>query len=632
MLRTGEWRSTARDILQPHLTVRGDGFHRDPPDPASIEYRLNGPVPVYEKAWRWAVFDRIQLMETPPQYEWLPVHEIHKPNLFYWLVATAGKIGLPLDASGLRLLNALPAILLVAGVFLWGRRWFDSSSGFWAAAALATGVHFMWLARESRMDMLLALMITAVFWCWEAGYRADRRQVRIACFGAFYILLAGATLLKSVGYVLVTGLAIMAYLLVEHATDSPTRGLDRLKGFPSKLIDVCRRMWIVPGILLFAMIVLPWNVLIHQATEGQYTREMFLVHSFARAGVMEADREMETDNEWWFYLVRICVDLFPWVIMVPGAVRHVFLQRNRHWRRQGLYLLCWAGVYLAFFSAMGFRRKTYIVPIYPPLMLLAGKMLADHIRDRRVDAWLDKALRRAFVGVSIAFVAASGVALTLTSKTVIDEINSRELFGANQFDQTGLLAIHRFLTENLAGAIAVLASLAAASCAIGVLGVRGRLSAACATLAICAGIGEAGICHVFMDRFLDVYRSQRPFAEHVKTVRKPGEPLVVFKSEEHELFYLLGDVHFAPAIHPPRSQGIIDLTNRNWRPAHNLASFLLGQTGSSLVVVERGWLGKLEDEKKKYPGLGKFERIEFADRTYEEHHRPLAVLRHHPST
>ena len=53
----------------------------------------------------------------------------------------------------------------------------------------------------------------------------------------------------------------------------------------------------------------------------------------------------------------------------------------RAWQRRGedahggtVFLLLWAGFYLAFFSAAESKLSTYILPLFPPLALLLGRL------------------------------------------------------------------------------------------------------------------------------------------------------------------------------------------------------------------------------------------------------------------
>ena len=530
------------------------------------------------------------------------------------------------------MVNAVPGILLLVMVYLMGRRWYGRAAGFWAAAALGTGVHYIWLARQSRMDMLLTLMLTVTFFCWYIGYRSRKPGTRFACFLTVYLMLAAAALMKSAAYMVLTAITILVFLLAEYVIDHRPPSGRRLGGSLTHLFGICRRMHVVAGFALFLALVLPWHVAIHQASDGQYTREIFLHGHFARAGVLDSGKDFPHETAPWFYLVRLCVDLFPWIVFVPGAVRHVFLVRNRQWWRENLFLLCWALVYLAFFSAMTYRRKAYIVPIYPPLMLLAGKMLADHVRNWRDDPWLDKALRLAFVALAGTLVLAGGFAMALGNADFVDYVVvEKELFGNNLHDQTAFHAFHRVIAEHRLAAIGSLAALTVLTAASGVFALRRRYTLACAAVAVTVAVAGAAFSHLFMDRILDRSRSHRPFAERVREARHPGEPVAVFRIEAHEVFYLLPDTHFAQYIDAPRDEtGARMYTREHHYPLHALASWLGGLHRTGLVIVEQRRVTECLEELARYQHLGRLERLDLATDPGVAHRTPLVAFRYTP--
>src|SRR5713226_3915957 len=87
--------------------------------------------------------------------------EVQKPPLYYWLVAGTAKLrGGEVDAWAVRLPAALAALGCV-GLLAWlGWERGRPLTGLLAGTALATAVHFTWLARIGRIDMPLTLTVT----------------------------------------------------------------------------------------------------------------------------------------------------------------------------------------------------------------------------------------------------------------------------------------------------------------------------------------------------------------------------------------------------------------------------------------------------------------------------------------
>ncbi|HZT80739.1 MAG TPA: glycosyltransferase family 39 protein, partial [Gemmataceae bacterium] len=94
----------------------------------------------------------------PRLYDGRP--ELQKPPLYYWLVAATGWCnGGRVEGWAVRLPAALSATACVLGLWLLAWRRGRPVAGLVAAAALATAVHFTWLARVGRIDMPLTLAV-----------------------------------------------------------------------------------------------------------------------------------------------------------------------------------------------------------------------------------------------------------------------------------------------------------------------------------------------------------------------------------------------------------------------------------------------------------------------------------------
>src|SRR5262249_9712044 len=94
--------------------------------------------------------------------------DLQKPPLYYWMVAALGLLRGGVDALAGRLPAGPARGALVVGVGVGLRQAGRPAAGIVAAAVLATGLHFTWLARTGRIDMPLSLTtaaaVTAFIW------------------------------------------------------------------------------------------------------------------------------------------------------------------------------------------------------------------------------------------------------------------------------------------------------------------------------------------------------------------------------------------------------------------------------------------------------------------------------------
>jgi len=425
---------------------------------------------------------------------------------------------------------------------------------------------------------------------------------------------------------LLAGLIVLVFLAVE-AVVAHLRG-QRLRACRTRIRESMRRMHFFAGLVLYLLLVVPWFVLIHLETDGQFTRTIFLRHMFSRAGILEVGRGFENNTHFWFYFARMLVDMFPWVIMLPGAVVQVFRPRCRDTWRSGAYLLVWTAVWLAFFSAMRYRKNEYILPMYPAAMVLAAKMLVDFIRDQASDVHLGRAIRLAFVAVAVGVTAAGAFALALLNRRFFDWVIPQ--FGTNKNDEAALRALADLLHGHLAVAALVLLLLVGAMIAAAVLVHRRRTGAALALLTGGTAVVMLLATHVLMDRIIDPRRSQRTFAAAVEAKAHElaaGTRLILFATEQHELVYLLPD-RFDSV---PGVKGAAGL-----KRLFALKSRLAAAENPTFVVMEnRLWgliVGTMRVQDLHDPYIDRLEPVTLPgwDEYARDHRKPLVLLRYRP--
>lgn len=638
MVASGDYVTQRLQMAEPRLTVVG------PEGDEALTYDPDGNTVVYEVHWRRALVQQMSgdAIKANPQHPPLRPEiayeqriTIHKPILYYWLMAAAHRMGMEINAFTIRCFATVPAVLLLVVVYLLGCVLYERWVGLLAAAALATCVQFWWQARICQMDTLLALLMATTFLFWYIGDQSQQARTQRWAFGGVYLLLAAASLLKSFAYLLLAGLVVLVFIAAKTLMQHPRH--EWVRAYRQRVWQIMRKMHIFAGAGLYLVLVIPWFVLIHQATDGQYTRQMFLTHMFSRAGLMQYGRELGTTTSWWFYLVRICVDLFPWVIMIPGAIVQVFRKRSRTTRLSSIYLLAWFVVWLLFFSAMPYRKNEYILPLYPAAMILVAKMLVDFIRDQATDIHLGRAIRFAFIGLAVGLVAAGACAVGLLNERFLNWVLPK--LGTNRNDETALRTAASFFGDHLSLTITILVLLIAAMIAAVLLVQRRRTGTALVVLTAGTTTMLMIGTHVFVDRLIDPRRTQQVFAERLNDVASsfeagPNKRLILFGTEQHELVYLMPNRFDSVPWVKPNAPFRVD-------PLYLLRSRLTAASSHALVVMEqehwkmiRGQAEYLEKTwGEKDPFIHRFTRIPLGLERYEQTHRePLMILRYDPAS
>lgn len=274
-----------------------------------------------------------------------------KPIMFYWLTAIAFKIfGFTEFAARL-----FPALFGLAGLGLvcyGGYRLYDEKTGFFSGVLLLSSVEFFLISKSIITDAVLFCFFSASLLFFYLGYKENK-----AVFWYLMYASAGlAVLTKGPIGILLPGLIITLFLLWQR----DWRVLKRCKLFS--------------GVLLCAVIAVPWYAAMYSLHGSDFINTFFGVHNFLRATVSEHPR----DNVWYYYLLVNILALFPWSALVPMCLWRRYRQQ-RPLTEQEKFLLLWAAVVFGFFQCMATKYITYTYPLlFPMSIFLAQELAKEH--------------------------------------------------------------------------------------------------------------------------------------------------------------------------------------------------------------------------------------------------------------
>lgn len=308
--------------------------------------------------------------------------ELQKPPLYYWLVAAFARLsGGRVDAWAVRLPAALAALGTVLLVYLLGAARGRPVAGLVAAAVLATSLHFTWLARVGRIDMPLtftvALTLTA---CYLGRCRVRERQGRGAWrwFLVAYLAAGVGLLLKGPIAVALPLVALCAYR-ISARRELPERAGSVSDGCLPAPVAYASGSSLWWGLPLTAAVALPWYLWANAQTHGELFRVFFWHHNFERG--FGGDGGLAA-HPWWFYAVRLAVDLLPWSVLLPVAAWSVWRLRDAEAR----FAAAWLLAMVLLLSCMRFKRADYLLPAYPGAALVLGCAAESWLRRSRAVA------------------------------------------------------------------------------------------------------------------------------------------------------------------------------------------------------------------------------------------------------
>ena len=283
-----------------------------------------------------------------PRLNGLPF--FHKPAYLYWLeaisLATFG-----VSAFALRLVPALHAGLMLVALYLAARHISTETIARRAAVMLGTSLTFLVGGQYINHDMLVATWIGVAIWYFAFAFNAgDKPNATLARLG--FAACALGMLSKGLIGIALPGLVIFIWLIW-------TRQFKKILYLP----------W-VSGLALFSVIALPWFVMAQQKHPGLFNY-MFIGQQLNRYTAATYNNPAP----WWFYLLAIAILFFPWVFFALSQLRRAAPSPAsshkvaKEWTRLSWV---WVGAILAFFSIPNSKLVGYILPVMPPLALLAA--------------------------------------------------------------------------------------------------------------------------------------------------------------------------------------------------------------------------------------------------------------------
>lgn len=300
--------------------------------------------------------------------DWLTPHlngvlYFEKPALQYWATAAA------YDMFGQHEWTARlwPALTGFAGLLLvgfTGLELFGRRAGLYGALILASSFLYVGIGHINTLDMgvtfFMALSLCGLLLAQRPGAspRQNRNWMLVTWAAMGFSMLS-----KGLIGIVLPGAVLVLYTLIERDW------------------RLWRRLHLGKGLLLFAVIALPWFVAVSLRNPDFF--HFFFIHEhFERFLTKEAHRV----QPWYFFFVILFAGMLPWSLTMLGALRHA-------WRADGAtaafkpqrLLLIWSVFIFVFFSISDSKLPSYILPIFPSLALLIGAYLT-RLRDKTI-AW-----------------------------------------------------------------------------------------------------------------------------------------------------------------------------------------------------------------------------------------------------
>lgn len=274
-----------------------------------------------------------------------------KPPLHYYFMMLGYKF-FGINALGARFFSGVFGALTIAITFYFTNKFSNRKTAWITTIVLLSSVFFIQEFHLSVPDPYLIFFISSGLWCFFDFYISSNKKM----LWLMYICFGLGTLAKGPISIALPGLICILFLIFHK--DLTIKKILEYKPFF--------------GLILLLAVVLPWYIMIHQQTNGAWTKGFFLDHNLSRFG-----NKMEGHGgvfliTWAFVLLG----LMPFSFFIPFALKkaYQFRRQDKLWLFGSIVSL----VFIVFFSISGTKLPNYTMPCYPFLALVISKGL-EHL-------------------------------------------------------------------------------------------------------------------------------------------------------------------------------------------------------------------------------------------------------------
>ncbi len=282
-----------------------------------------------------------------------------KPPLHYYFMFGGFEI-FGITEWGARFFSAVFGLLTILITYFFVKKYSSQRQAFITCLILLSSTHFLFEFRMSVPDPYLIFFNTASIFTAYIFFKEKKNYWLLLSA----ITMALGTLTKGPVAIALPGAAIFIWLLWEKRWQEI---------FSWKIL--------LAGIIMLAVAV-PWYWLVHDATNGEWTKGFFLQHNLGRFS-----KPMEGHGGL-FIIVPIVVllGLLPFSVFIGESLKKIksqFKESLPAGRQAFLKLaFCVATIFLVFYSISGTKLPNYAMPCYPFIAVLLGHFINKAIDEQ----------------------------------------------------------------------------------------------------------------------------------------------------------------------------------------------------------------------------------------------------------
>ena len=304
-----------------------------------------------------------------------------KPPLYFWQECLSFFLwGGKVNEFTARFPVALLGFIFSFVVYVVLRNRVNRRIGVFTSLILATSLEFIMLAKYAILDIVLTFYIGLALVSYFAVYFCQENHKKYYWW-AFYIF---------------TGLAVMAKGIPGAAIPFGTVFFTSIMA--KKFKNIFKPLYIIPGLILFSLIVLPWHIIMLKLHNPLFWNEYIVKHHLHRF-LNTPNNEIGRKQPFYYYFVVVLWGFIPWTFsMIAVGIEKIknwgqyhYIEKFKNFdfntldNTHKMIALSWVTALwiMLFFSMSTTKLATYILPIYFPLAVITGLMWKDYVEKKK---------------------------------------------------------------------------------------------------------------------------------------------------------------------------------------------------------------------------------------------------------
>ena len=288
-----------------------------------------------------------------------------KPPLYFWGECLSFALFGKVTEFTARFPVALYGTLSTLLVYFTGKKIVSRRYGFISALILATTLEFVMLAKFAILDIVVTTCIGfSVMFGFLTQFVSDKNKKYM--WWMFYIFSGLAVMAKGIPGFIVP-FAIMFFVTIANKTFK----------------QVFKTQYMLPGFVLFFLIVLPWHLVMLKLHDPLFFNEYIMKHHINR---FFSSSQIDREQPFYFYFITVLWGLIPWVFSAIAvgvtklkSFKKFAVEEMTNSQKFLMFNAIAFIVTMLFFSSSSTKLITYILPVYFFTAFIMGFIWEDYM-------------------------------------------------------------------------------------------------------------------------------------------------------------------------------------------------------------------------------------------------------------